>query len=427
MSTMVPTWYRVRSYLHFDKPFSLKRCRTIVTSPSAIAKHGFFPFLKCTLKATKFVKTETGKAKRTIKERAVAYASHLDSHIYAYYGELLAIRYEERLKELGLSDSVLAFRALGKSNVEFAEAAFQSIRKMTDCDVLALDVTGFFDNLDHLHLKAAWASILSESRLPADHFNVYKSITRWCWVEQIDAYRQLGVSRHNPRKDRRRSLCTASEFRQKICRPDLLNVNNSGRGIPQGSPISATLSNIYMLDFDIKMSEYAVSCGGAYFRYCDDILLLLPPGDSDQRKHFACELLRQLKLEIQPEKTDEPKFRTTAGALVSDKPLQYLGFVFDGVNSRIRPGSIARYLDRMARGVKVSEATRKRRNDCRLSRGEQQKPRHMKKLLRKYSYIGRRNFISYGVRASKTMSSRTIGRQLKPLHNRLLKLLPSPE
>jgi hypothetical protein len=34
-----------------------------------------------------------------------------------------------------------------------------------------------------------------------------------------------------------------------------------------------------MLDFDVKMRDYAMSCGGAYCRYCNDILLLLPPGD----------------------------------------------------------------------------------------------------------------------------------------------------
>ena len=41
-------------------------------------------------------------------------------------------------------------------------------------------------------------------------------------------------------------------------------------GIPQGSPMSAILSNIYMLDFDKYCCELANNFGGIYRRYCDD-------------------------------------------------------------------------------------------------------------------------------------------------------------
>ncbi len=56
-----------------------------------------------------------------------------------------------------------------------------------------------------------------------------------------------------------------------------LFINNKGqKGIPQGSPISALLSNIYMLEFDVLVKEKIMECKGSYFRYCDDILCIIP-------------------------------------------------------------------------------------------------------------------------------------------------------
>jgi hypothetical protein len=43
----------------------------------------------------------------------------------------------------------------------------------------------------------------------------------------------------------------------------------------------------------------------------------------------------------------------------------------------------------------------------------------LKKLYKQYSYLGRRNFISYGYRAARIMDSPSINKQLKPHWNRL--------
>ena len=52
-------------------------------------------------------------------------------------------------------------------------------------------------------------------------------------------------------------------------------------GVPQGSPISATLANIYMLSADKQLHEYVTSFGGFYMRYSDDFMIVLPDkGDS---------------------------------------------------------------------------------------------------------------------------------------------------
>lgn len=49
------------------------------------------------------------------------------------------------------------------------------------------------------------------------------------------------------------------------------------RGIPQGTPLSATLANIYMLDFDAKIYEEASKPykNVYYQRYSDDLFLFV--------------------------------------------------------------------------------------------------------------------------------------------------------
>ena len=43
--------------------------------------------------------------------------------------------------------------ALGKNNIEFANNAFEEIKRRKHCVAIALDISGFFDNLDHQRLK----------------------------------------------------------------------------------------------------------------------------------------------------------------------------------------------------------------------------------------------------------------------------------
>ena len=49
--------------------------------------------------------------------------------------------------------------------------------------VIVADVTSFFDNLDHRILKRQWSTILNATTLPADHYNVYKTLSRIKYVE----------------------------------------------------------------------------------------------------------------------------------------------------------------------------------------------------------------------------------------------------
>lgn len=200
MHAKAPDWFKPRGYAHFDSPLSLKAADQLVSERDRVSRHSFFPFLRYTVQTQKVERDRvSGKiSPKMPKLREISFAAHSDSHIYSYYSFVLAEQYEKALSSSGVSDSVLAFRSLGKSNIHFASDAFGYIEELGECVAFATDITGFFDNLDHIKLKKAWCSLLDISSLPPDHFAVFKSITQYAYVERNALYRVLGLSSNNP-------------------------------------------------------------------------------------------------------------------------------------------------------------------------------------------------------------------------------------
>ncbi|MCA7892061.1 antiviral reverse transcriptase Drt2 [Burkholderia cepacia] len=412
-------WFKRRRYLHFDLPTSESAAVAITSNPSVVERHAFYPFIQFTVTSRKVKWDKSAKRLVTIeKERPVSYASHVDSHIYAYYASILSEHYENYLKDVGYQASVLAFRKLGKSNIEFAKDAFDAIKEMSGADVIAADISDFFGSLNHKILKASWAKILKAKELPSDHYNVFKSLTRFTWVNKNNLYKCLGISIYNPRGSGAR-ICEPEIFRTVVRKLGLIQRNATDKGIPQGSPISALLSNIYMTDFDQAMWTSVASMGGKYFRYCDDMLIIAPEGKGKEFMQLARELADLHALPLHPKKTEERFFTSSSGKLLADKPLQYLGFIFDGQQVSLRSASLARYSERMRRGVRLARVTMQARNTLRVERGESPRPLYKGKLYRRYSYLGRRNFVSYAMRAANILDEKTIKRQVKPLWKRL--------
>lgn len=75
----------------------------------------------------------------------------------------------------------------------------------------------------------------------------------------------------------------------------------------------------------------------------------------------------------------------------------------------------------MKRGVRLAKATMRSRNDLRIARGETPTMLRKRKLYKRYSYLGRRNFVSYALRAAGILDAKEIKRQVKPLWKRLRK------
>lgn len=417
------SWYKPRTYLHFDPPVKKLAALKYVANPRNVSTHSFYPFISYISSARKFGYDEdVGANSLKIKERPISYASHLDSHIYAYYCSVLSGLYEVELNRTGLNVAILAFRSLQKSNIHFALDVFEEISMRGECCALAFDIKGFFDNLDHLILKRAWLSLIGESTLPPDHFAVFKSITKYSKVDKIKLYKSIGVSVHNPQVSDRR-LCSSENFRKNVRGGGLVVNHDDTKGIPQGSPISALLSNIYMLSFDKALAYFLSGLEAPYYRYCDDIIVIANLEHENKIKDFIEKEILKIGLSIQPKKTEVRRFTIRSGLLCADKSLQYLGFTFDGVRIHLRSSSISRYYKKLRKRVWTSRKAMERNNNLRHARGEPATDIFLRTIYKGYSYLGRRNFLSYGYRAAKIMNSRSIKKQLKPHWGKLNKLV----
>lgn len=398
-------WFKPRAYPHFDRPVAESTAAAYVTLPANITRHAFLPFIGFTLSSRRY-KPHLRKVQK--KDREVAYASHMDAQIFAYYGHVLGEKYEAKLSGTAVGQSVLAYRRLGLSNIQFAQDVFSHIESMVACVAVALDIEHFFDTLDHGVLKEEWCRLLGTGTLPGDHFAVYKAITRFASVDQAALYKQLGIGRRRS-EIIRSPICTPSEFRGKIRGKGLIRTNPNLYGIPQGSPISAVLSNIYMRRVDEAMATLACSSPFLYRRYCDDILIVCKPPDRDSILKTLMLRIAEAKLKINEEKVQTSNFAVARdGTLKADQSLQYLGFEFDGKRRLIRSQTIARFMRRMKAGVRSAKrAAEKGKRSGRKS------PVFRRELYERYSHLGKRNFPGYAKRAANIMNDATVRRQIR--------------
>ncbi len=314
-------WYRPRAYSHFDEPISEVRAERLVTDPEAIAQHAFFPFIKRVVRVDRYKAGDNGKKEVKPKKRPICFASHVDSHVFAYYADYLKAKYEDRLADEACEPCVIAYRSLNKkTNIHFAAEAFDDIRQHAPCAVLAFDVKSFFDTLDHELLKQEWAALLSEDRLPSDHYAVFRAVTRFAFVKERrlkKLFRKHYADRKKQRRRRRPGgrgprvprICTPKQFRDRVRRQkaegrSLVAVNESGMGIPQGSPISALLANLYMLPFDLAFHAYVSELGGVYRRYSDDLLVICPLDKVQEVEETVNEMIEERKIKLGEAKTE---------------------------------------------------------------------------------------------------------------------------
>lgn len=342
-------------------------------------------------------------------------ASHTDAQIYRKYALDLYKRHEESIANLGIADCILAYRRFvpTQCNVDFAGRAFCFVRSHAPCVACAFDIKDFFETLDHRLLKIRWKGLLGVSELPQDHYAVFKAITKYSLVNRDELMAALGITKKKE-KNWWGALCNPSEFRELIRGggpgSGLINTRYGGVGIPQGSPISCVLSNIFMLELDQAMAMFSKSIGGLYLRYSDDILLVGPLEKQNEMKEVLLSQLSKVNLDLNqgPGKVSIANFRTSNMSILCDRPLQYLGFTYDGQNVRIRSQTIARFDRRMRKAVRLERFRAKARAD----KGEVGRLRK-KNLYRHFSHLGKRNFISYVRKASKILGDDTIRIQIR--------------
>ena len=487
-------WFRIKKYPHIDFPLeNSERFRWIqnyITNPKNIAKHSFLPFIHKVSKKRRFRKkyddygriilTEDGKTRhKDVKKRELFYASHLDSLIFSYYNHLLYSPYEEKLKEFRLEEVVTAYRRIpqnkenpkssNKCNIDFANDIFKIIKQYPKekFAVITFDIKSFFDNINHSLLRTAMMEVLGVEKLSSDFFNVFKNITRFSYVDIQDIFKEYQneiICKKTNKKDRKKK-----EEKKKISRLKFLKnqeaiafcnkkdflknkkhlikshkfIKEEGKliprnfGIPQGSPISSTLANLYLLNFDKKVNDFITSKDGYYKRYSDDMIIVCSYEDIKCVENLIYEEIRKYKLEIQKHKTQKFIFergggKMTCGQLFKDniinwnKNLIYLGFEYDGEKVLLKSASLAGFYRKMKKSIR---------------RGIYYSIKHKKeifkrRLYKKYTFRGARrykiyhwsirekkfiptskqnwgNFLSYAKKASNIIEDNKIKSQIK--------------
>jgi RNA-directed DNA polymerase len=99
------------------------------------------------------------------------------------------------------------------------------------------------------------------------------------------------------------------------------------RGIPQGSPISPLLANLYMRRFVLGWKQLGLeeSLGSRIVTYADDLVILCRQGKAQAALQKLRELMSKLKLTVNEEKTRVCK--------VPDGEFDFLGYTFGRLHS----------------------------------------------------------------------------------------------
>lgn len=397
-------WFKSRGYRHFDLPVG-EAFAEKVTNPAFVLKHSFLPLLHYTKSEKRYKKCpETGKRTITTKDRPIKYASHRDACILSYYASEMNKLLDAHYDSAGLSDSVLAYRALGRGNYDFSAEVLAFAKDHAPVTILAFDVSSFFGNLDHTLLKRRLKAVLGVKSLPDDWMRVFRAITAFHYVdlEELKANPTFSDRLKERSKDR---IASVEELKANGIKfhPNPELAKGHRRGIPQGTPISAAASNLYMIDFDAAARAYCDSIGALYRRYSDDILVICDPTHAATAETKIMDLIKAEKLEISPHKTERTEF-TGTGTAVAGKAAQYLGFALHEAGPAIRESSLARQWRKMRRAMRRTRKIAERN----IASGKSTKA-HTKRLYRRFTHLKVRddegvrivrNFSSYGRRSA---------------------------
>jgi hypothetical protein len=395
-------WVRLKPYPHIGPKLGVNDIpwvRRYVKDVKKVEEHSFLPFIHRTMSVRKFRREKHPNGDRSKlrvasppKKREIFYANHLDANLYAYYAFLLSKAYNTQLIKLEIDQCVTAYRRIplnekrNKCNIDFAKEIFDHIEDNCgeELAVITFDITRFFDNLNHKRLKKAWKAVLEVDDLPPDHYNIFKNITRFSYVEidvlfeEFKDEMNLKKLHYLAQKDVKQ-FCTLEQFKSKVRTSGMIHTNKweqpvdeeSGRdlvrrtrGIPQGSPISAVLANLYLLDFDKLVNDAAVEAKGLYRRYSDDMVVVCKMKDRDFFIELLEQEIRNFDLDIQPAKTQVFRFKTeneeissnewnrTTGQYQDNTKFEYLGFFYDGKAIGLKSAGLSSYYRKMKRSVR---------------------------------------------------------------------------
>lgn len=155
--------------------------------------------------------------------------------------------------------------------------------------VVDADLSGYFDSIPHQELMKSLARRISDGAMLA-------LIKRWL---------EMAVEETDERGRKRRT----TESRR------------TGRGTPQGSPISPLLANLYMRRFVLgwKLLGWERRLEARIVNYADDLVILCR-GSAQEARQRMQELMERLRLRVNAEKTRVCR--------APEEPFDFLGYTF---------------------------------------------------------------------------------------------------
>jgi RNA-directed DNA polymerase len=194
----------------------------------------------------------------------------------------------EPVFEADLPPEQYAYRP--ERNAQQAVTQVQELMFRSRPDVVDADLADYFGSIPHADLMKSLARRIVDRR-------VLHLIKMWleCPVEETDE--KGGKRRTTGAKDQR-------------------------RGIPQGSPLSPLLANLYMRRFVLgwKMLGLEQKLGSRLVIYADDLVILCKRGMAEEALAHLHAIMRKLKLEVNAEKTRICK--------MPDGTFDFLGYTF---------------------------------------------------------------------------------------------------
>lgn len=392
-------WFKPRRYRHFDRTVG-ESFASKVSEPSFVAAHSFSPlihFSKFTKRYKKPDKKLSGKIET--KERPIMYASHRDACILSYYAYQLNERLNQFYERNGLATSVVAYRKLGKGNYDHSAAAYNFAISNSPCTILAFDVSGFFDSLDHKQLKNRLKRILGVNALPEDWYRVFRFVTDYHYVDTKDMRANPMLRARLDDRAARSMIATISEVKAQGI--PIRKNSNISKGIPQGTPISASLSNLFMMDFDVAARAFCQGINALYVRYSDDILVICPQGVASEAEAEVLRLIDSNLLSINTKKTERTQFISAGEVSSTGRAAQYLGFAYYPGGPGLRPSSLSRQWRKLRKNVRRV----RRVASASIANGKTTKV-FTKKLRARFSSLPLKNFSSYARRSAKAFGGK---------------------
>jgi len=176
----------------------------------------------------------------------------------------------EPIFEADLPPEIYAYRAGRNAQQAVIEVTEQLYRGHPD--VVDADLADYFGSIPHADLMKSVARRIVDRR-------VLHLIKMWleCAVEETD--------------DRGRKTRTTE-------------ARDNHRGIPQGSPISPLLANLYMRRFVLGWKKLGLErrLGARLVTYADDLVILCRKGKAEEALHHLHEIMGKLKLTVSEEK-----------------------------------------------------------------------------------------------------------------------------